>query len=111
MRFHAFVRGTSVRLAAALLAVLLAGPDIASRSPSLAAERAASSTHDDGMAPTPTHTASAEMAIAPVSMAASPASATPRVLVNFQPLVCRTITDKPSRVPAAVRPAPTVLRV
>jgi hypothetical protein len=33
------------------------------------------------------------------------------VLVSFHPLVCRIITDGTSRLPVAVKPAPTILRV
>jgi hypothetical protein len=111
MRFHGFVRWDLGRLAATLLIVLLAWQDVAPASLSSASERAASSTHDDGMAAAPTHAASAILAIAPVGTAAPPASATQRVLVDFHPLVCRTIKDEPSRVQAAVKPAPTILRV
>ena len=111
MRFHGFVRGALGRLAAALLVVLLAGPDVAPGSLSVAGERAASSAHDDGMAATPTHAASASLAVAPATVAAPPASATERVLVSFHPLVCRIVTDSTSRLPVAVKPAPTILRV
>jgi hypothetical protein len=125
MRFHGFVRGALGRLAAALLVALLAGPAMAPSSPSLAGEHAASSTHaassahsdgavpahNDGMAPTPTHAASAVLAIAAAGVAAPPASPRERVRVSFQPLPCRIVTDITSRLPATVRPAPAVLRV
>jgi hypothetical protein len=111
MRFDGFVRGVLPRLAAALLVVLLAWLDAAPASLSVARERAASSAHSDGIVPTPTHAASAELAIAPAGAAPPAASAVQRVLVSFHRLVCRTITDSPSRLPVAVKPAPTVLRV
>jgi hypothetical protein len=99
------------RLAAALLVALLAGPDVAPDSISVVGQRAASSAHDDGIAATPTHAASANLAIAPASVAAPPASATERVLVNFHPILCRIITDTTCRLPVAVKAAPTILRV
>ncbi len=111
MRFHGFVRRVLGRLAAALLIALLAAPEVAPGSLSVAGERAASSAHDDGMVATPTHAASANMAIAPAAVAAPPASATQRVLVALHPLLCRIVTDGTSRLPVAVKPAPTVLRV
>jgi len=111
MRFHGFVRGVLGRLAAALLVVLLAGPDLAPDSLSVAGERTPSSAHDDGMAAMPTHAAATALAIAPAGVAAQPASAPQRVLVSFQPLLRRIITDTTFRLPVAVKPAPTILRV
>jgi hypothetical protein len=111
MRFHGVVGGVFGRLATAFLILLLAGPDVAPGPLSVEGERAASSAHDDGMAPTPTRAASAKLVIAPAGMPTPPASATQRVLASFHPLVCRIITDGTSRLPVAVKPAPTILRV
>jgi hypothetical protein len=111
LRFHGLVRAGSGRVAAALLIVLLAGAERAPGSLSVASEEAAPSPQDDGMAATPAHPASAVPAIAPAGMAAPPASATLRVLVTFPPLLGRIVTGSTSRLPVAVRPAPTVLRV
>ncbi len=111
MRFHGIVSGKLGRLAAVLLAVLLAGPQVAPVSPSVAGETASSSAQDDGMAATPTRAAAASLAIAPAGVAAPPASATQRVLVSFHPLVWRIVADTTSRLPVAAKPAPTILRV
>jgi hypothetical protein len=111
MRFHTAVRSEFGRMAAALLILLLAAPVVAPGSLSVADERAASPAHHDGMAPAPTHAASAQLAIASAGVAAPHASATSRVMVSFHPLLCRIVTDTTSRPPVAVKAAPTILRV
>jgi hypothetical protein len=111
MRFDGFVGGALGRLAAALLIALLAGPDLASASTAAAAERATPPSHSDGMAATPARAASVYLAIAPAGVTAPADSATARVPVSFHPLACRAVTDGAYRLPAAVRSAPTVLRV
>jgi hypothetical protein len=111
MRFHQLVRGSLRRLAAAILMALLAWPVAAPASPPVTREQPVRSAHSDGMTATPAHAAAAEVAIAPAGMAAPPASAIERVVVSNHPLVCRTTADRPTRRPAAVKPAPTVLRV
>jgi hypothetical protein len=111
MRFDLFVRGVLGRLTSALLVVLLAGPHVAPGSLSAADERAASSAHDDGMTAAPTHAAAADLAATPSGPAAPPASATERMLVSFRPLLCGIVTHITSRLPVAVKPAPTNLRL
>jgi hypothetical protein len=111
MRFHGLVRGVLALFSAVLLAVLLAGLDAAPGSVPVAGERAASSTHDDGMAAAPTRAMPAMFAIALASVPAPPAAPMLHLLVGSHPFVGRTLATGAPRLAAAVRVAPTVLRV
>ncbi len=111
MRFDGVVRGTWVRLAAALLIVLVTGPDIGPRSLRLTGERAANQTHDDGIAATSARDAAICLAIAPTGVPAPSVSTTERVAVDNHPPTWRVVTAGLARSSAAAKRAPTILRL
>jgi len=110
MSSHGIVRDLIKRLAAMILAGLLAGSSVATCQPALDAERDASGAQDSGLNAPRGPTASAVVSVAPAARVATLA-ATARVDVAFYPLVCGRLSNLALRPAIALKAAPTILRI